>query len=294
MHRPIGRLPVDQRQVVVADLGAEQLAVPGELRGDVGQGHGRAVGLDHQDRHPDLRGLPHTVRANLAPAARQPNSTLVAQERTVPTPPAAPGALPPRTNAVIVSFTAIACWAPERPAPRAVEPERRHRDGETAQRGREAARPRAREGAPFGAGEAGADGADELQAAGFGFDAGQDGPQGVAAGAAGQPAADHEVGGAEGGLWASAFSGMHQTLETIQGRSLVTTKPPRPVAAPSTTRQTTCSARRRLRANPTEVTGNSLPPLTVTRLHQGHRSSLQRSTPGWSGGFHGEATPRSQ
>ncbi|GGU99109.1 hypothetical protein GCM10010502_61880 [Kitasatospora aureofaciens] len=40
----------------------------------------------------------------------------------MPTSPAAPGALPPRTNAAIVSLTAIACRAREQPAPRAVPP----------------------------------------------------------------------------------------------------------------------------------------------------------------------------
>ncbi|MFD8784991.1 HEAT repeat domain-containing protein [Kitasatospora sp. NPDC059599] len=39
--------------------------------GDVGRGHGRAIDLDHQHRHPDRRSPPHTVRTHPAPAARQ-------------------------------------------------------------------------------------------------------------------------------------------------------------------------------------------------------------------------------
>ncbi|MFJ3791445.1 replication-relaxation family protein [Kitasatospora sp. NPDC090091] len=71
MHRAVGRLLVGEGRIVVAGLGAEQLSVGGELRRDPLHHHGRAANPDHQDRHPDLRGLPHRVRPHLPPATRQ-------------------------------------------------------------------------------------------------------------------------------------------------------------------------------------------------------------------------------
>ncbi len=74
VHHAVGRILAGAGRIVVADLGAKQLAVGGELRGHPLRRHGRAVDLHHQHRHPAvLRGTRRAAgRAYLADRLRPP------------------------------------------------------------------------------------------------------------------------------------------------------------------------------------------------------------------------------